>query len=101
MVVQQQILLPKEGVDGFLIGAISTFVVSAIMNERRVKSAELSKEAAASEVLKETLFGGVALGSTSLAVSALHKKNYVKAVGGVALGGAIIYGIEKISANKE
>ncbi len=101
MAVQQQKLLPKEGADGFLIGAISTFVVSAvvsaIMNGKRVKSAEITKEVATSEVLKETLCGGVALGSASFAVSELYKKNFVGAVSGVALGGAMIYGIEKIS----
>lgn len=93
--------VPKEGLQGFAIGAISTLVVSGVMNSKAMQEGKVSRDSAIRSTIKETLFGGVALGCATYAASAVGKKEYTQALTSVAIGVATIYGIESISQKLE
>mgnify|MGYP000950567657 CR=1 FL=1 len=90
-------LFPQESVNGFMVGAFSTMVVSAVLNSNKVKSGEKDREAAIKDTLKDTAVGGVALGSAMYAAHKIGNGDWFSAIGGVVLCVGAVYATEKLN----
>lgn len=94
-------LFSTELVNGFMVGAFSTMVVSIVINSNKIRSGEKDKEIAIKDMLKDVAVGGVALSSAIYAAHKVNNREWFSAIGGVVLGVGGVYAIEKLSNTKE
>lgn len=84
-------------------GAIGVGVISGVLNAKKVKEQNLSKEEALRNTLKDTIVGGIA-SATAISVSnnlGDPRKSMLQTLGALALGAGAVYAVEKAAKREK
>ncbi len=97
----EPVFAPFHRHNGYVVGAISGFIVSMVKNQKAIKKGKKDLPKAIKHTLKTTVIGAVTVGTATTAAEKILKKDYVNASIDIALGASAIYILENISTKEQ